>query len=145
MMDLVQSTLLNFMKIPHFKRHQEVNARVKLLLSSYHGSYLWLNCCITVDPMLIHRITGLSMQGPYPQDFYPRKSMDHALAQKIKDTYSDLKKGTQGYKVDSIQSGTVRLACQLIARKLVQNNRPTQVTGFVVDLAGKCAEGLQMK
>jgi hypothetical protein len=38
----------------------------------------------------------------------------------------------------------VRLACQLIVGKLVRKNRPTQVTGFVVDLAGKCAEGLQM-
>jgi hypothetical protein len=38
----------------------------------------------------------------------------------------------------------VRLAYQLIAGKLVYKNRPTQVTGFVVDLTGKCAEGLQM-
>jgi hypothetical protein len=38
----------------------------------------------------------------------------------------------------------VRFGFQLIAGKLVRKNRPTQVTGFVVDLAGKCAEGLQM-
>jgi hypothetical protein len=38
----------------------------------------------------------------------------------------------------------VHLACQLIAGNLVRKNRPTQVTGFVVDLAGKCVEGLQM-
>jgi hypothetical protein len=38
----------------------------------------------------------------------------------------------------------VRLACQLIAGKLVKKNRPTQVTGFVVYLAGKCVEGMQM-
>jgi hypothetical protein len=37
MMNLAQSTLLNVMKIPHFGRHQEVNACVKLLLSCYHG------------------------------------------------------------------------------------------------------------
>jgi hypothetical protein len=36
-MNLAQSTLLNVMKIPHFGRHQEVNACVKLLLSCYHG------------------------------------------------------------------------------------------------------------
>jgi hypothetical protein len=30
---------------------------------------------ITVDLTLINRITGLSMQGPDPQDFYPGK--DH--------------------------------------------------------------------
>ena len=70
--------------------------------------------------------------------------MDHSLAQKIKDTYDDVEKGTRGYKVASIQSGVVSLTYQLIAGKLVRKNRPTQVTGFVVDLARKCTEGLQM-
>jgi hypothetical protein len=142
--NLAQSTLLNVMKIPHFGRHQEVNACIKLLLSCYHGGYLWLDHRITVDPTLIHRITGLSMQGPDPQEFYPGKTSDRALAQRIKETYGDVQKGTRGYKVASIQSGTVHLACQLIAGKLVCKNRPTQVTRFIVDLAGKCAEGLQM-
>jgi hypothetical protein len=92
-MNLAQSTLLNVMKITHFRRHQEVNARVKLLLSCYHGDYLWLDYRITFDPTLIHRIIGLSMQGLDPQDFYPGKAIDHALAQKIKDTYDDIEKG----------------------------------------------------
>jgi hypothetical protein len=60
-MNLAQYTLLNVMKIPHFGRHQEVDAYVKLLLSCYHGGYLWLDKCITFDPTLIHRIIGLSM------------------------------------------------------------------------------------
>jgi hypothetical protein len=93
MMNLTQSTLLNVMKIPHFGRHQKVNAYVKLLLSCYHAGYLWLDHCITVDPMFIHRITGLSMQGPDQQDFYPGKATDRALSQKIKDTYDDVEKG----------------------------------------------------
>jgi hypothetical protein len=38
----------------------------------------------------------------------------------------------------------VHLGFQMITGKLVCKNRPTQVTGFVVDLAGKCMEGLQM-
>jgi hypothetical protein len=76
-----------------------------------------LDCRITVDPMLIHRITGLSMQGPDPQDFYPGKSTDWALAQKIKDTYDDVEKGMRGYKVASIKNGAVHLSCQLIAMK----------------------------
>jgi hypothetical protein len=84
------------------------------------------------------------MQGTDPQDFYPGKASNRTLAQRIKDTYEDVEKGTRGYKVASIQSGAVRLACQLIIGKLVRKNRPTQVTGFVVDLAGKCVEGLQM-
>jgi hypothetical protein len=133
------------MKTPHFIRHQEVNAYVKMLLLCYHGGYLWLDHRIIIDPTLIHKITCLIMQGLDPQDFYPGKAVDRALAQKIKDTYGDVEKGTRGYKVASIQIGAVCLACQLIAGKLVRKNRPTQVTAFVVDLAGKCVEGLQMK
>jgi hypothetical protein len=65
-MNLAQSTLSNIMKIPHFGRHQEVNACVNLLLSCFHGGYLWLDLHITVDPTLIHKITRLSMQGLDP-------------------------------------------------------------------------------
>jgi hypothetical protein len=32
------------------------------------------------------------MQGPDPQDFYPRNTTDHALAQRIKDTCGDVEK-----------------------------------------------------
>jgi hypothetical protein len=80
-MNLMQSTLLNVINIPHFRRNEEVNECVKLLLSCYHGGYLWLNRCIIVDLTLINWITGLSMQGPNPQDFYPGKTVDHALSE----------------------------------------------------------------
>jgi hypothetical protein len=66
------------------------------------------------------------------------------MAQRIKDTYGDVEKGTQGYKVVSIQNDIVRLAWQLIAGKLVRKNKPMQVMVFVIDLAIKCMEGLQM-
>jgi hypothetical protein len=106
--------------------------------------FLWLGKHITIDPALIQRITGLSMQGPDPQEFYPGKATDCALAQKIKDTYGDVEKGKRGYKVASIQNGVVRLTFQLIVGKIVQKNRLMQVTGFVIDLAGKCMEGIQI-
>jgi hypothetical protein len=143
-MNLTQSTLLNVMKIPHFGRHQEVNACVKLLLVSYHGGYLWLNQHITIDPAMINQITGLSMQGPDPQDYYPGKTTDHTLSQNIKEAYGNVEKGMQGYKVTSIDSGTVCLTCHMIVGKLVRKNRLMQVFGFVVDLVGKCVEGVQM-
>jgi hypothetical protein len=38
----------------------------------------------------------------------------------------------------------MHLSCHPIAGKLIKKNRPTQVTGFVIDLAGKCIEGMQM-
>jgi hypothetical protein len=79
-MNLTQSTLLNIMKIPHFGKHKEVNACVKLLLASYHREYLWLECHIVVDMTLINRITGISMQGPDPHEYYPRKTANCTLA-----------------------------------------------------------------
>jgi hypothetical protein len=48
---------------------------------------------ITVDPTLIHRITGLSVKGPDPQQFYPGKASDHSLAQRIKEAYREVEKG----------------------------------------------------
>jgi hypothetical protein len=136
--------MLNVMKIPHFGHHQEVNACVKLLLSCYHGEYLSLDWHITMDPMLIHLITGLSMKGPDPKQFYPGKASDCSLAQRIKEAYGEVENGKQGYKVASIQDDTVCLAYQLIASNIVIKNRPTQVIGFMVDLAGKCVEGMKM-
>ena len=105
--------ILNVMNIPHFDRHQEVNACVKILLSCYHGGYLWLDRHVIVDPTLIHLITGLSMQEPDPHQFYLRKTSDRSLAQHIKEDYGDVEKGKRGYKVASIQDGAVHLACHL--------------------------------
>jgi hypothetical protein len=113
-------------------------------MSFYHGGYIWLDRHVTMDMVLIHLITGLSMQGPDPQQFYPGKAADLSLAQRIKEDYGNVEKGKRGYKVASIQDGTVFLYCQLIARNLIRNNRLTQVIGFVVDLAGKCVKGMKM-
>jgi hypothetical protein len=131
---LEQSTMLNVMKISHFSHHQEVNAYVKILLSRYHGGYMLLDWRITMDPALIHQIIGLRMKGLDLQHFYLGKASDHSLAQRVKESYDEVKKGKRGYKVDSIQDGVVHLAFQLIVGNIVRNNRPTQVTGFVVDL-----------
>jgi hypothetical protein len=123
------------MKIPHLGRHQEVNDCVKLLLASYHGGYLWLEHRITIDLALINRITGLSMQSPDPHEYYPGKTADRGLVQKIKEAYGEVEKCAIGYNVASIESGTVRLTCQLVTGKLVHKNQPIQVSGFIVELA----------
>jgi hypothetical protein len=93
-MDLVQSTVLNVMKIPHFGRHQRL---MHALSSCCHASME----AIYVARQTHHYRSGadpqdhqLSMQGPDPQDFYPGKATDCALAQRIKDTYGDVEKGT---------------------------------------------------
>jgi hypothetical protein len=90
---IMRSTILNVMQIPHFDRHQEVSTCIKILMSCFHGGYMWLDRCITMDPTLIHLITGLSMQGPDPQKFYNGKTSDRSLAQRIKEVYGDVEKG----------------------------------------------------
>jgi hypothetical protein len=75
----------------------------------------------SVDP-LDHRIEH-ARTGP--SGFYPGKVADHALVQRIKDTYGDVDKWKWGYKVASIQNGVVHLACQLIIGKIVRKNRLT--------------------
>jgi len=139
--ELAQSTILNVIKIPHFSLHQEFNACIKRLLSCYHGGYLWLNRHVIMDLTLIHLITGLSMRGPDPQRFYPGKAANRSLAQWIKEDYGDVEKGKRGYKEASIQDGAVHLDCQLISNNLIWKNHLTQVTRFVVNLAGKCVKG----
>jgi hypothetical protein len=80
-----------------------VNACVNFLLASYHGGYLWLNRRIMIDPVLINHITGMIMQGLDPQDYYPRKTVDHALSKKIKEAYGNVEKGMRGYCWQPIQ------------------------------------------
>jgi hypothetical protein len=97
-----------------------------------------------VDSTLIHLIIGLNMQGLSPQHFYLGKTLDRSLAQCIKEEYGEVQKGKRGYKVASIQDGAVRLSFQIIAGNIVRKNHPTEVIGFMVDLKGKCMEGMQM-
>jgi hypothetical protein len=91
--ELMISTILNVMNIPHFSRHQEFNPCVKILMSFYHGGYLWIDRHVTVDLTLIHLITRLSMQGLDPYQFTPRKTAYHSLAQCIKEYYGNVEKG----------------------------------------------------
>ena len=79
-----------------------------------------MNRRIMIDLKLINQITGLSMQGPDPQEFYLRKIADCALSQRIKDIYGNLEKGMRGYKVASIENVVVHFGFQLIAGKLVR-------------------------
>ena len=62
----------------------------------------------------------LGIQGPDPHEYYPGKTADHTLVQKIKEAYGDVEKGVRGYTVASIESGVVHLTCQLIIGNLYE-------------------------
>jgi hypothetical protein len=62
------------------------------------------------------------MKGLDHHKFYLGKATYPFLAQRIKEDYGDVEKGKRGYKVASIQDGTVRIYFQLIVGKLVRKN-----------------------
>ena len=76
---LERSGLLNVLRLPHFGRSAEVNAVVRVLLSCVHGGYLWLGHKIDLNVDLIHRITGLSKTGKYPEIQVSGKTKDSKL------------------------------------------------------------------
>ena len=76
---LEPSGLLNLLRLPHFGRSAEVTAVVRILLSSVHGGYLWLGSRVDLNIDLIHRITGLSKTGKYPDIQVSRKTKDSKL------------------------------------------------------------------
>jgi hypothetical protein len=78
------------------------------------------------------------MQDPNPHDYYLGKTADHSLAQNVKESYDDVEKGARGYKVASIESGTVHLACQLIVGKCVEGLQMNWVTHLVNQLEIDC-------
>jgi hypothetical protein len=57
---LEKARILTLFKIPHFRRSNEINACVKVLLSCVHGGTLWLDPMISINTTLIVRITLLS-------------------------------------------------------------------------------------
>jgi hypothetical protein len=61
-----------------------------------------------------------------------------------REDYGGVEKGNERYKVASIEYGTVHLSFHVIIRNIIRKNCPRHVTRFVVDLAGKCLEGMQM-
>jgi hypothetical protein len=70
------------------------------------------------------------MQGPDPHDVYPRKKSDRALAQRIKETYGDVEKGTQGYKVSSIHSKH-SVPCMLVDHMQASSQEPTHPSDWI--------------
>ena len=99
---LVPSGLLNLLQIPHFGWSPELNAIMKVLLSSVHDGYFWLDRKIDLNVNVIHCITGLSKVGADPSTHLVGKNLDHKLITKLIKEFN-LSKGTRSYDVADIQ------------------------------------------
>jgi len=67
---LERSGITNFLDVPHFGRRMQIMYCVKTLLSFMHGRYLWIECKISIDVDLIHKITKLPLEGEYPTSLF---------------------------------------------------------------------------
>jgi len=74
------SRIMNLLDIPHFGQGAKITYCIKTLLSCVRGGYLWLDRKISIDFALIHRITGLPMEGEDPTSMFSDKHRDRDMA-----------------------------------------------------------------
>ena len=67
------SGLLNLLHIPHFGLYNVTDQVVRQLLALIHDGSLWIQDCIPINATLIHRITGLPMEGLNPMEHVGKK------------------------------------------------------------------------
>ena len=82
------SRLLNLLQIPHFRRSNEINVVVKVLLSCVHGGHLWLDHKVNITIDLIHQIIGLSKTGADPVAHFVGKDYDKKLVVRLIKKYN---------------------------------------------------------
>ena len=111
--------LLKMLDVLHFGRSTQVTIVVKQLLVLVHDGCLWIgDKKILINGELIHRITGLPMEGPDPGTEFPSKHEDTKLAQSMKERFG-LTKGKHGYHTSVIQEQNILFVADLLACKIM--------------------------
>lgn len=87
--------------MPYFGRCPEINVITKILLSRFHGGYLWMDEPISINNYLIARLTRLSKTRRDPSAVNVGKKQDKQLAETLKARFK-LKKKDRGFDIDSI-------------------------------------------
>ena len=54
---------MNLLDVTHFVCSNSINDCVQFLLCKFHNGVLWLDKSYQVDEELMHRVTGLSLEG----------------------------------------------------------------------------------
>ena len=114
MCGLVGFGLLKLLRMPHFCHYNTTDRIVCQLLALVHDGNLWIQDRIPIDVALIHRITGLPMEGPNPMLRMGRK-YEQKIADKVHEDYHVVW-NTRGFMINTIsdpssQMGTLLLAC----------------------------------
>lgn len=116
---------------------------IKQVLCLVHDGCLWLEEPIRITNMLIHMITWLPHLGLNLTMELGRKIGEHDLAEKMKDKFKLVKK-LHGYSISSITNPTVKVATQILARKIMRKCHADEVSTLLVSLVAQCMEGIQL-
>lgn len=90
---------------------------IKQLLYLVHDGCLWMEEPIPIIDHLIHRITWHPCKGEDPTNISEGKSDDLAIPEAMKKKFK-MEKKKRGYAISSINKPTVKVATQILARKV---------------------------
>ena len=128
--------------MPHFGRSGPVRMYVKQLLVCFHGGYLWLNKPYEVTVDLILDITGLPQKGIDPT-LYLMNEGEKTDKNDMKTKYQ-LLHGGKGFLISSIEDSVVQATTKILCSKVLCKMMPTKCMDAIVELAEKCAQGVQI-
>ena len=103
--------------MPHFGHYNVTYRLARQLLALIHDDCLWIRERAPIDVALIHRITGLPMQGPHPMEKVGR-TYEGEIATKLRQEYH-VKKNKRGFIIDSISDPAMRMGTPILACKLM--------------------------
>lgn len=95
-----------------------------------------------ITDMLIHRITLLLHLVLNSAKEFGRKVGEHDLAERMKDKFKLVNKPRK-YSISSTTDLSVKVATQILARKIMRKCRVDDLSTLVVSLAAQCVEGVQ--
>lgn len=133
MRDVEKAGLLHLRWIPHFHHVPITIFIIRQLLCLVHDGYLWLEEPIPITAELIHRIYQLPYKGRDPAEIAGRSS-NLALGEAMKNKYK-LEKKKRSYAIASIKDRGIRVATQLLAKKVMRKCCADEVPTPMVALA----------
>lgn len=134
--------LLNLLWVLHYNLTPITVLVIKQLLCLVHDGCLLLEEPIPITDRLIHRITRLPYTRENPTMIFGGKGGEQVLAEAMKEKFKLVKK-PRGYAIFNICDPAVKVAMQILARKVTRKCHTDEVLAPVVALASQCTEGVQ--
>ena len=115
---LAGSGLLNLLRMPHFRHYNVTNQLARQFLALVHNGFLWIRDRVPIDAALVHRITGLPMNGPHPLERVGKK-YEGDTTEYVRKTYH-VEINTQGFIIKSINDPATHMGTILLAFNLMR-------------------------